>query len=465
MLTDLKCRTSKPALKSYKLADSGSLYLLVKPTGGKLWQQNYQYLGKSKTLSHGPYPLVTLDMARTKRDEAKRLLLSGIDPAAQKKKARVEAVYSAQNTFKDVALEWHANQANCWSEGHALNVMRRMESDIFPYLGPRPVSEITAPELLTVLRRVEARGAIDIAHRVKQTCGQIFRYGIATGRGQRDHAADLKQALKMPKNEHYASLDIKELPEFLRRLDKNEARLFPRTLRAVKLLMLTFVRTSELIEATWDEIDFDACVWNIPASRMKMKKPHVVPLCRQAIDLLRSQKEETERFSVNWIFPSQRRPIDHMSNNTILTAIKSLGYKGKMTGHGFRSLAMTAIKEKLGYRHEVIDRQLAHAHRNKVAAAYDRAMFMDERTVMMQRWANYIDDLRAQNRSVNVVIPNINKVFFLEPNSSSRSLNLTDSALKDIARLEKQIYSQDLNSYEGMVMNSKNTLTSFSEDD
>lgn len=400
MLTQLAIQNAKPKQKSYKLFDSGGLYLRINPNGSKLWQLKYRYLGKEKMLSLGLFPLVTLAEAREKRDEAKKKLINGIDPSAAKKAEKQRVIRNAENTFKVVALEWYESRKTIWSPAHADNVMHRMEADIFPYLGNRPIAEIDAPELLGVLRKIEKRGAIDIAHRVRQTCGQIFRYGIATGRGTRDHAADLKDALTTVKTKHFAALDIKEMPEFLHRLKNNDARLYPRTRRAINLLMLTFVRTTELIEASWDEIDLDGAQWIIPAERMKMRRPHIIPLSRQAVALLKEQKEETARFKTKWVFPSQHRPMNPMSNNTILVAIKNLGYAGRMTGHGFRALAMSNIKEKIGYRHEVVDRQLAHGHRNKVAAAYDRAQFLDERTKMMQEWSDYLDAVAAANKLI-----------------------------------------------------------------
>ncbi|MCE7887662.1 MAG: DUF4102 domain-containing protein [Alphaproteobacteria bacterium PRO2] len=357
-LNELKCRAAKPKEKPYKLADGGGLYLEVMPTGSKCWRLKYRIHGIEKRLALGVYPVISLQDARTGRERAKKLLAQGIDPSNAKKEEKRQAVRNAGNTFKVVALEWHENQKDKWSENHALNVMRRFTIDIFPYIGTRPIADIDPPELLEVLRRIEKRGALDVTARVKQICGQVFRYGIATGRCQRDPSADLKGALKANKTSHFACLDIKEMPEFLEKLERNDARLFIRTRRAIKLLMITFVRTSELINATWDEFDLDNAQWEIPGWRMKMRNPHIVPLSRQAVLLLREQKEETSHLETDWVFPSQVRPKDPMSNNTILFAIGRMGYKKRMTGHGFRALAMSNIKEKLGYRHEVVDRQL-----------------------------------------------------------------------------------------------------------
>lgn len=397
-LTDAACRTAKPKEKPYKKADGGGLYLEIMPNGSKCWRQKYRFMGKEKRLALGVYPLVSLLQAREGRDAAKKLLAAGTDPSTAKKDGRRNAVRNAQNTFEVVAREWHTNQLGGWSKEYADNILHRLETDIFSHIGSRPIASIDAPELLEVLRKIEKRGALDLAKRIKQFCGQVFRYGIATGRCTRDAAADLKGALKMTKAEHFAALDIKELPEFLQALERNDPRLYQQTRNGVRLLMLTFVRTRELIDATWDEFDLDNAQWEIPAARMKMRKPHIVPLSKQALEILKSQKELTGQW--RWVFPNQVRPIKPMSNNTILFAIGRLGYKGKMTGHGFRALAMSTIKEKLGYRHEVVDRQLAHAHRNSVDAAYDRAKFLDERKEMMQEWADYLDALASNGKVV-----------------------------------------------------------------
>ncbi len=391
-LNDKLCRNTKPKQKPLKMADGGGLYLLVQPDGAKYWRLKYYFLNQEKLLALGVYPTASLADAREQRESAKKLLAAGKDPSSFKKEKRREAIITAKNTFRAVALEWHENQLNKWTPKHGVNVMRKLEADVFPFIGSRPIAEIDPPELLnSVLRRIEKRGALDIATRVKQICGQIFRYGIATGKCKRDPSGDLKGALKVGKTQHYPSLDIKDMPKFLSVLEKNDIRLFARTRRAIRLLMLTFTRTTELIQATWDEFDLENAIWEIPAERMKMGNPHLVPLSKQVIALLKEQKEETGHYKTPWILPGQHSPRDPMSNNTILFAIGRMGYKGRMTGHGFRALAMSTIKEKLGYRHEVVDRQLAHAHRSKVDRAYDRAKFLDERTIMMQEWADYLD--------------------------------------------------------------------------
>lgn len=397
MLSDMQCRKAVARPKPYKLSDGHGLFLHVMPNGSKLWRLKYRFGGKEKLLSFGPYPLVTLAEVRTRRDDARRQILEGIDPAAARKEtARVEEL-KASATFMLIAQEWHGLYKDRWSPGHAATILHRMQTDIFPDLGHRPVSAITASELLATIRKIEERGAHEMARRATQICGQVFRYAIITDRAERNPAADLKGALKPARKGHYAALDVKDLPAFLQALERNDARLYRETRLAMKLLALTFVRTGELIGATWDEFDLDNALWIIPAQRMKMRKAHIVPLSRQSIAILRDLKRSNG--DCPYILPSQINAKKHMSNNTILKALERMGYKGQMTGHGFRALAMTAIKEKLGYRHEVVDRQLAHAPRNKIDAAHDRAQFLDERTAMMQRWADYLDAL-SQNGQI-----------------------------------------------------------------
>ncbi len=399
-LTDIQCKNAKPQEKPYKLSDGGSLYMEVATNGSKYWRLKYRFMGKEKRLAFGVYPIITLSDARAARDAAKKLLANDIDPGLDKKKKKQNATIQAENTFELIAREWHSNNADKWSEGHRANLLHRLEMDIFPQIGGYPITDITPPELLSVFRKIESRGAHEIAQRAKQTCGQIFRYAIVTGRGERDPSADLKGALKPVVHGHYSALEAKDLPEFLQAIERNDARLYAQTRIALKLIILTFVRTSELINATWDEFNFDNALWTIPASRMKMRKEHLVPLSRQVIELFEEQRKVTGEWT--FVFPSAISPRKAMSNNTILGAIRRLGYKDKTTGHGFRALAMSTIKEKLGYRHEVIDRQLAHAPVSKVDRAYDRAQFLDERKVMMQKWSDYVDVAASQEKVVKV---------------------------------------------------------------
>lgn len=397
-LTELKCKSAKPLKKPYRIADSGGMYLEVMPNGSRYWRLKYRLLGKEKRLALGVYPEVSLAEAREGREAARRLIKAGEDPCFAKKEDRRERTLRAEHTFEAVAREWHENKKKKWSDRYGNNLMQLLEKELFPHVGNRPIAEIAPLELLEAIKKVEKRGANEVARRALQISGQVFKYAIATARAVRNPAPDLTGALTAYKKTHYAALEAKELPEFLQALERNEARLYQQTRNAVRLLMLTFTRTTELIESTWDEIDLDNAVWEIPAERMKMRKPHIVPLSKQAIAILKEQKEMHGHRK--WVFPNSVRPIKPMSNNTILFAIGRLGYKGKMTGHGFRALAMSTIKESLGYRHEVVDRQLAHAHRNEVDAAYDRAQFLKERTKMMQEWSDYIDAVASGGKVI-----------------------------------------------------------------
>lgn len=396
-LTDLSCRNAKPEAKAYKMADGGGLYLEISPKGGKYWRLKYRFAGKEKRLALGVYPQVSLLEAREARELAKKQLTQHIDPSTERQDRRRQMLQAHQNSFEIVAREWHASKLKSWSAGYGPEVLAKLEADIFPQFGQRPIAEIEAPTVLDALRKIERRGAHEVAHRTKQLCGAIFRYGIATGRCKHDPSADLKGALTSVKRSHFAALDFAELPEFIAKLDSNQARLFPRTQRAMRLLMLTFVRTRELIEAEWSEIDFLSGTWTIPARRMKMKRDHIVPLSRQALALLAEQRKETGHISTPYVFPSRSSPKKAMSNNTILKALQEMGYRGRMTGHGFRALARTAIREKLNYDPDIIERQLAHAPANKIVAAYDRAKFLDQRRRMMQEWADLVELPTASN--------------------------------------------------------------------
>lgn len=397
-LTEIKCKNAKPKEKPYKLTDGGGMYLEVMPNGSKYWRLKYRYQDKEKRLALGVYPVIPLLTAREDREEAKKLIKAGQDPSAAKKEARRHRALLSEHTFESIAREWHENRKARWSEGYKTSLLHRLEIDIFPRIGSRPITEISHLELLETIKKMENRGAHELARRVLQTCGQVFKYAIATGRADNNLAPNLTGALTPRKRKHFAALDIKELPDFLRALERNDARLYQQTRNAMKLLMLSFTRTTELIHATWDEVDFENAQWEIPAERMKMRKPHIVPLSRQAVEILKAQKEMTGQW--RWVFPNQVRPIKPMSNNTVLFAIRRLGYKGRMTGHGFRALAMTTIKEKLAWRHEVVDRQLAHAHRNSVDAAYDRAQFLPERKKMMQQWSDFIDAVASEGKVI-----------------------------------------------------------------
>jgi integrase len=398
MLTIIAARNAKPKEKLYRMFDEKGLYLEILPSGAKYWRMKYRYNGKDKRIAFGVFPEISLAEARDKRDKARKIVSDGIDPAFARKEERRQRILRSHNTFESVARAWHASHAVHWSPYYSAIVLHRLETDIFPYIGNRPAAEISPLELLEAIKRIEKRGAHELARRSLRVCGQIYKYAIPNGLAERNPAMDLSAALAPHKKTHFAALDIKELPGFLQALECNDARLYQQTRNAVRLLMLTFTRTTELIEATWDEFDLENGVWEIPAARMKMRKAHIVPLSKQAIKILEDQKIMAGKWK--WVFPNQVRPRTAMSNNTILFAISRLGYKGRMTGHGFRALAMTAIKEKLGYRHEVVDRQLAHAPRNSVDSAYDRAQFLDERKKMMQEWSDYIDAIAHEGKVI-----------------------------------------------------------------
>ena len=397
-LTDSSCKNARPTAKSYKKSDSGGLYIQVMPNGSRYWRLKYRYGGKEKCLAFGVYPETSLADAREKRDAARKLLAAGTDPLVAKQDLKQSIVQSAANSFEIVARDWHERNTERWTPQYAQDILHRLEMDIFPPLGKRPISEISPVQVLEALRKIEKRGAHEMAHRAIQYCGQIFRYAVVTGRAQRNPAADLKGALRPVKHTHYPAIEPKELGELLQTLERNDARLFVQTRLAIRFLMLTFVRTGELIGATWDEFDSKEAEWTIPAARMKMRKPHTVPLSRQSLAILEQlQKMNGTR---KWVFASVAKPRQHMSNNTILKALERLGYKGRMTGHGFRALAMTTIKERLKFPHEVVDRQLAHAPRSRVDAAYDRSKYLDERRKMMQQWADYIDATAAGGKVI-----------------------------------------------------------------
>ena len=391
-LSDTKIRNTKAGEKQVKLFDSGGLFLLVTPQGSKLWRLKYRFDGKEKLLSLGTYPEIFLSDARQRRDEAKRQLAHGIDPGAVRK-AQKQAKTEERETFEVIAREWHEKFKGSWSTGHAATNMRRMELDLFPWIGSRPISDIKAPELLAVLRRVESRGVIETAHRIRTIAGQIFRYAVATGRAERDPSADLKDALPpIPRKNFAAITEPKEVGPLLRTLDGYQGHFVVKC--ALRLAPLFFVRPGELRHAEWAEIDLDTGLWNISAEKMKMHQPHIVPLCKQAVEILTQLKDLTGRS--RYVFPSGRSFARPMSNNAINAALRRMGFdKDTMTGHGFRAMARTILDEVLHVRPDYIEHQLAHAVRDPLGRAYNRTSHLEERRKMMQQWADYLDGLKV----------------------------------------------------------------------
>ncbi len=391
-LSEVKIRTAKPRKNPYKLFDGGGLFLLVTPSGGKLWHFKYRFDKKEKKLALGTYPEISLADARLRRDEARRQVAHGIDPGALRK-AQKQAETEETETFEVIAREWHAKFTPSWSPGHAATIMSRLERDIFPWIGKRPIAQTKAPELLAVLRRVESRGALESAHRIRTIVGQVFRYAVATGRAERDPSADLKGALPQPGEKHHAAItDPKEVAPLLRAIDGYRGHFVVKC--ALRLAPLFFVRPGELRNAEWAEVGLDEAVWNIPAHKMKMKQSHIVPLCSQAVEILTELKGLTG--ASKYVFPSGRSYARPMSNNAILAALRRMGYdKDTMTGHGFRAMARTILDEVLQVRPDFIEHQLAHAVRDPNGRAYNRTAHLAERRKMMQTWADYLDGLKA----------------------------------------------------------------------
>jgi len=399
-LTNTAIRNAKAGDKQRKFFDEKGLFLLVAPAGGKWWRFKYRFDGKEKLLSLGTYPDVGLKDARAKRDAARKLLADGIDPGEQRKARKQARADLAANSFEVVAREWFGKFVSGWTAGHGDKIIRRLERDIFPWLGGRPIADIKAPELLACLRRIEERGALETAHRALQNCGQVFRYAIATGRADRDLSADLRGALPPVKPTHLAALtDPQSVAELMRAIDGYNGSLVTKC--AMQLAPLVFVRPGELRRAEWSEIDLDNAEWNIPAERMKMREPHLVPLSSQAVTILREISALTGQG--RYVFPSARTSGRPMSDNAILAALRRMGYaKDEMSGHGFRAMARTILDEVLGVRPDYIEHQLAHAVRDPNGRAYNRTAHLAERRKMMQQWADYLDQLKA---GAEVIMP------------------------------------------------------------
>jgi integrase len=389
MLTDIAVRNARPKTKPYKLTDAESLYLEVHPNGSRYWRYRYRWQGKERRLALGVYPEISLAQAREERDRARALLKRGIDPVAHRREAVAQREAEALNSFEVLALEWYSHQQGRWTVTHAGRILDSFKADVFPFLGERPLARILPQEVLACIRRVEARGAIETAGRILQRINAVFRFAIITGRATYNPAQDLKGALKAPVRKHYAALTARDLPEFLSRCEAYEGDY--QTRLALRLLCLTFVRTGELRYAEWSEFDLKAGLWCIPGERMKVRTPHIVPLSQQAIEILIELHRFTGRYRL--LFPSRSNVNKPISENTILYALYRMGYHGRATGHGFRALAASTLAE-MGFRPDVIERQLAHAERNKTKAAYIRSEYLEERRKMMQQWADYLTSVR-----------------------------------------------------------------------
>jgi integrase len=398
-LTDLRVSRARPQKKRVTIFDGGGLFLLVTPSGGKLWRFKYRFERNEKLLALGAYPAISLADARQRRDEARRQVAHGIDPGAVRK-AQKQAETKETETFEVIAREWHTKFTPTWTPGHAITIMGRLERDLFPWIGKRPIAQIKAPELLAVLRRVESRGALESAHRVRTIAGQVFRYAVATGRAEHDPAGDLKGALPQPGEKHHAAItDPEEVAPLLRAIDGYQGHFVTKS--ALRLAPLFFVRPGELRNAEWSEIDLEKETWTIPAPKMKIRQDHIVPLCRQAVEILTELKDLTGKS--RYVFPSGRSFSRPMSNNAILAALRRMGYEKEiMSGHGFRAMARTILDEVLQARPELIEHQLSHAVRDPLGRAYNRTTHLAERRKMMQLWGDYLDGLKAGAKVVPI---------------------------------------------------------------
>jgi len=401
MLTAVKLAALKPRDVIYRVADAAGLCIEVRPDGGRSWRYRYRFAGSARMLSLGTYPQVSLAEARKRRDEARTVLQSGRDPSTERKADKLRVRLSVENTFGAIATEWHEQQRGKLAD-ITYHKSEWLFSFVLPALGARPIADITAPEILAVLRGIEARGRRETAHRVKQRVGQVFRYAIATGRAERDPSNDLRGALSpVVTTSRAAVTDSNDVADLLRAIDQYQGQ--PATRTALRLAPLVFARPGNLRAMEWAELDLEAAEWRIPAHKMKVREAHVVPLAKQAVTMLRELHPLTGygRF----VFPSLRSGHRPMSENTVNASLRRLGYdKETMTGHGFRALASTRLNE-MGWSPDVIERQLAHAERNKVRAAYNRASYMAERRKMMQAWADHLDTLRASHTNVVKLAP------------------------------------------------------------
>ena len=397
-LTDARIRSTKPGATPGKLTDGAGLYLEVRPSGAKLWRYRYRIAGKENVYAVGPYPQIPLMEARTERDKARALVKQGIHPAHNRQALVSLQVAENGNTFEAIAREWIEQRRSKWSAYYLKQVENTLAVDAYPYIGGLPMRSIGAAHLLEIIKRAEKRGAATVAILLRQWMSAIFRYAVATLRADADPAAALKGAIHRQKVQHSKPLTRKQIPDFLKALETFGG--YRTTAIAMRLLMLTFVRTVELRGAEWAEFDLDGAEWRIPAERMKMREPHIVPLSSQAVELLRELHTLTGGQKI--LFPNYRRPKACMTGTTLNRAIERMGYGGKFSGHGFRATASTMLNE-MGYRSDLIERQLAHAERSKVRASYNQAEYMPERIAMMQAWADLIDQMAKAESNVTPI--------------------------------------------------------------
>jgi len=416
-LTDTAIRRAIPGDKPRKLTDGLGMYLEVAPSGGKWWRLKYRVAGVEKRLSLGTYPETSLKSAREKRDEARALIAQGIDPSDLRKASKAQAQADAaqaqraaeglpqQDSFEQIAREWYETRKDDWSPSYGEKIMRRLEADVFPWLGDKPINTLTPPMVLAVLRRVEKRGVVETAHRALENCSQVFRYAVATGRVESDPARDLKDALRRPMVKHFAAITSPErLGTLLRAIHSYNGT--PVVNAALRLLPLLLLRPGELRQGEWAEIDLAGSTWAVPAARMKRQKvgklygkPHLVPLARQAVAILEELQPITGRGAM--VFRGERSHERPMSDAAINAALRALGFSAdEVTGHGFRATARTMLVERLGVAESVVEAQLAHAVRDNLGRAYNRTEFVAERVDMMQRWADYLDELRQDATAV-----------------------------------------------------------------
>lgn len=398
-LTDVSIRNAKAGDKTVKLFDERGLYLEISPSGGKWWRLKYRFDGKEKRLSLGVYPDVGLKEARERRDAARKLVADGVDPSENRKAQKSAKADRAANSFEVVTREWFAKYASTWVDYHGDRILKRLERDIFPWIGGRPIADITAQELLSVIRRIEGRGAVETAHRALSNCGQVFRYAVATGRADRDPSGDLRGALAPAKGGHMAATtEPQRLAEILRAMDGYEGTLIVKC--ALRLAPMIFVRPGELRKAEWTDFDLETAEWRYLVT--KTQTQHIVPLCSQALEILRELQPLTG--NGRYVFPSARSSARPMSDNAVLAAMRRMGIpKEEMSGHGFRAVARTILDEVLGVRPDFIEHQLAHAVRDPNGRAYNRTAHLPERRKMMQQWADYLDMLKVGGGAISLL--------------------------------------------------------------